>query len=241
MLCGVGDVGWRSGAQGRPAWWALAANGAQVGRHLARAHVRRPAVAPLEAHGDYLGGGLRCRAVGVAGGVDAGAGGVELVDGEVAAAAVGVQAARLGQANREVDGDQVGVEVLGVEPAVGQSVVEQGRGARGHGALRSLGGLPSAEPGPSVKAAERSGRSEVEAGGPGAPAPGEGQSAPRRGDRPRLQRGCAACLDAVTASPWCHSPMTVGPGDAQQGNDATAGPQARCGRNEHSPANSRPQ
>ena len=87
-----------------------------------------PAVAPHEADGDYLGGGLPCRAVGVAAGVDASAGGVELVDGEVVTAAVGVPAARLGQANRDLDGDQVGVEVLGVEPAVGQSVVEQGRG-----------------------------------------------------------------------------------------------------------------
>jgi hypothetical protein len=37
---------------------------------------------------------------------------------------------------------------------------------------------PSSDPGANVKAAERSGRSEVEAGGTGAPAPGEERTRP---------------------------------------------------------------
>ena len=37
---------------------------------------------------------------------------------------------------------------------------------------------------------------------------GEDKKAPK-GRQARLQRGCAACLHAGTASPWCHSPLTV--------------------------------
>ena len=71
-------------------------------------------------------------------------------------------------------------QVVHGEPPLGESP----------GAVLGVGG-PLSGPGARVKSRLRGGRSEVEAGGPGAPAPGKDEAPPRRGDRPRLQRGCA--------------------------------------------------
>ena len=50
----------------------------------------------------------------------------------------------------------------------------------------------------------------------GASAPTEEKQRPRRGLGPRLQRGCAACLDIGTLSGWRHCGATVVPGPLQQ-------------------------
>ena len=51
------------------------------------------------------------------------------------------------------------------------------------------------------------------------------RTAPQRtaeAGRGLLQRGCAACLDAVTASPWGDQPMTVAPGLLRAGPSSRA-------------------